>query len=68
MSRQTVAVEGVCEFIELEEFYSTGRGELHLTYVCHHPEHDGCLCVLDGATVAECERGKEVGEEKSIQL
>jgi len=68
MSRQVLPVERVCKYIEMDEYYSPSRGELHLTYICHHPDHDGCLCVLNGSSVAECDKREDVEGVKTVRL
>lgn len=66
MSRLTFPIKSICQHVELNEFYSQSRGELRVTYVCHHPDRDGCLCVLNGASVAECKHCQEDEEVKTV--
>lgn len=68
MSRLSFPVESACQYVELEQFFSQGRGELHLTYICHHPDRDGCTCVLNGRTEAECEFCQEGQEAKTVRI
>jgi len=68
MSRQTLPVDSVCQHIRMEEHFSRSRGELRITYVCLHPEQEGCWCVLNGASVAECEHGQEGEGVKTVRL
>ena len=68
----THVVEVACEcpYVECEQYYSYSRGILQRTYICHHPENAGCLCVLNEAEVAECELcPSEEGEEtKTVHI
>ena len=43
-----------CPFAECEEYTSTGRGTVTRTLICHHPENEDCLCVLDPSVGGKC--------------
>jgi len=43
-----------CMHAECEQHYSN-RGLLTRTVICHHPEHEGCVCVLETAPGVVCE-------------
>lgn len=68
--RQIVEVICECPYVECEQHFSYSRGVLRRTYICHHPENAGCLCVLNTAETAECELcPTEEGEEtKTIHI
>ncbi len=68
--RQIVEVACECRYVECEQYYSYSRGVLQRTYICRHPENEGCLCVLNAAEVAECELcATEEGEEmKTVHI
>lgn len=68
MSRLSFPIKDVCQYVELNEFYSQSRGELYVTYICHHPDRDGCTCVLNGASVAECKHCGEGEEAKTVHI
>ena len=67
-----VKVKMECPYAECEEYTSTQRGTVTRTIICHHPDNEGCLCVLDPrvggvcAWCAEVEASRESGarEEK----
>jgi hypothetical protein len=68
--RQVVEVICECQYVECEQHFSYSRGVLRRTYICHHPENAGCLCVLNAAETAECELcPTEEGEEtKTVHI
>lgn len=68
--RQIVEVACECPYVECEQYYSYSRGVLHRTYVCHHPERAGCMCVLNEARTAVCDLcPTEEGEEpKTVHI
>ncbi len=68
--RQTVEVSCECEYVECVQYFSTSRGLLRRTMICRHPEHAGCVCVLDIVDVAECELcpTAEGEQAKTVQI
>jgi hypothetical protein len=50
--RITIKME--CPYAECEEYTSTRRGTVVRTVICHHPENEGCLCVLDPSVGGRC--------------
>jgi hypothetical protein len=49
-----VKIKMECPHAECEEYTSTRRGIVTRTVVCHHPENEGCLCVLDPSVGGTC--------------
>ncbi len=49
-----VKIKVECPYAECEEYYSTRRGTVVRTIICHHPENEGCLCVLDPCIDGVC--------------
>jgi hypothetical protein len=59
-----IEIDQECQYCELEQFYSPRRGVIRVTYVCHHPEKEGCLCVLDPRVGEACIYFEEASGEK----
>jgi hypothetical protein len=70
MSRISITTVERCKYAELDEFYSS-RGELRISYICHHDENEGCFCMMNRGLPADCEfcRGEEETqqEEPAVQ-
>ena len=49
-----IEIDQEFKYCKLEQFYSPRRGVMEVTYVCHHPEKEDCLCILDPRVGGAC--------------
>jgi hypothetical protein len=63
-----IEIDQECQYCELEQFYSPRRGVMRVTYVCHHPEKEGCLCILDPRVGGACIYFEEGEEPTEVEM
>ena len=52
-----------CPHCECEQHFSTERGTMTVTFVCHHPENEGVMCNYRGPEVMECYYVRQAAQE-----
>jgi hypothetical protein len=62
-----IEIEQACPYCQVEQFTSSRHGVIRITYICHHPEKEGCLCVLDPRVGEACIYFQEEHEEEEAQ-
>jgi hypothetical protein len=53
--RMLVTVKSECPYVECDQYFSMGRGLMTQTYICKHPENEGCTCEMHSHLKTNCE-------------
>ncbi len=58
-------IECECEYAECDQYFSTGRGFLQRTFICHRPGKEGSWCVLNAFVDGECDFTRAQKEQEA---
>ena len=59
-----IEIDQECMYCKLEQFYSPRKGTVTVTYTCHHPENEGCVCLIYPSGEGVCIYRDEGEEEE----
>lgn len=65
MSPRATMPSEECPYCECDVYYSQSQGTLVRTYICHHPENEGCWCTHSFSDTTPCELCPQEEEEKA---